>query len=140
MEEYTIAMLLPRENCNQVSGNYKCISCIRKSSIYFFASFLHRVFFLNLKVPQVVRRCYSPALMEHILRADILFTIGEFRNTTVTVMSSWKCLLIPLPIFCRSKYLISLFRAATWSAAFISLLAIPCKYQLVIPWQKYIIF
>ncbi|WVZ05026.1 hypothetical protein V8G54_018372 [Vigna mungo] len=50
-----------------------------------------------------------------------------FRYTTITVISSWKCLLTPSSIFCRSDTLISLFLAASRSAAFTSLLPIPCK-------------
>lgn len=49
----------------------------------------------------------------------------ESRNTTITVMSSWKCRRTPRSIFFKSEYLISLFFAASCSAAFTSLLALP---------------
>lgn len=50
-----------------------------------------------------------------------------FKNRTITVISSWKCRRTFLSIFLRSEYLISLFFAASWSAALISLLALPCN-------------
>ncbi|KAL0907136.1 hypothetical protein M5K25_025680 [Dendrobium thyrsiflorum] len=49
------------------------------------------------------------------------------RYITMTVMSSWKCLLVPRLIFLISSYLISLFFAATLRAAFTNLLAMPCN-------------
>ncbi|CAL1397447.1 unnamed protein product [Linum trigynum] len=45
----------------------------------------------------------------------------------MTVMSSWKWRLTFLSIFLKSEYLISLFLAASWSAAFTSLFALPCN-------------
>lgn len=51
----------------------------------------------------------------------------ESRNTTITVMSSWKCRRTPRSIFFKSEYLISLFFAASCSAAFTNLLALPCN-------------
>ncbi|RRT51950.1 hypothetical protein B296_00042562 [Ensete ventricosum] len=42
-----------------------------------------------------------------------LLTRLESRNTTTTVMSSWKCRRIPRSIFLRSEYLISRFLAAS---------------------------
>lgn len=48
------------------------------------------------------------------------------RNTTITVISSWKCLRTPRSIFFRSEYLISLFFAASCRAAFTNALALPC--------------
>lgn len=71
-----------------------------------------------------------PALILHVVPRDgTLFIRWESRNTTMTVMSSWKCLLTPLSIFFRSEYLISLFFAAIRSAALTSLLAIPCRWK-----------
>lgn len=58
-----------------------------------------------------------------------LLTRLESRNTTMTVMSSWKWRRTPRSIFLRSEYLISLFLAASCSAAVISLLAQPCKIK-----------
>nr|GLL19135.1 hypothetical protein BVRB_6g152710 [Ipomoea trifida] len=55
-----------------------------------------------------------------------LLTRLESRNKTTTVMSSWKCLRTPRSIFFRSEYLISRFFAASCSAAFTSLRALPC--------------
>ena len=52
-----------------------------------------------------------------------------FKNTTITVMSSWKWRLTFLSIFLRSEYLISLFLAASWRAAFISLFALPWRQR-----------
>lgn len=57
----------------------------------------------------------------------------ESRNTTTTVMSSWKCRRTPRSIFLRSEYLISRFFAASCSAAFTSLRALPCR----ISWHIY---
>lgn len=51
----------------------------------------------------------------------------ESRNTTATEMSSWKCRRTPRSIFFKSEYLISLFFAASCSAVFTNLLAIPCQ-------------
>lgn len=59
-------------------------------------------------------------------REELRLTRCESRNTTMTVISSWKCLLTPLSIFFRSEYLISLFFAASLRAVFMSFLAIPC--------------
>lgn len=56
-----------------------------------------------------------------------LLTRLESRNTTITVMSSWKCRRTPRSIFFKSEYLISLFLAASCKAAFTSLRALPCK-------------
>lgn len=50
----------------------------------------------------------------------------ELINTTITVMSSWKCRRTPRSIFFRSEYLISLFFAASCRATFTSLFALPC--------------
>lgn len=60
-----------------------------------------------------------------------LLTRLESRNTTMTVMSSWKWRRTPRSIFLRSEYLISLFLAASCSAALISFLAQPwnIKYR-----------
>ena len=57
----------------------------------------------------------------------VLLTRFESRNTTITVMSSWKWRGTPRSIFFKCEYLISPFFAATFKAAFTSLLALPCK-------------
>jgi len=64
-------------------------------------------------------------IFEHLTELALL-TRFESRNTTITVMSSWKCRRTPRSIFFRSEYLISLFFAASCKAAFTSLLALPC--------------
>lgn len=58
-----------------------------------------------------------------------LLTRFESRNTTMTEISSWKCLLTPRSIFFRSEYLISLFFAASCSAAFTSRRALPWRLE-----------
>ena len=58
-----------------------------------------------------------------------LLTRLESRNTTMTVMSSWKWRRTPRSIFLRSEYLISLFLAAACSAALINFLAQPWKIK-----------
>lgn len=58
-----------------------------------------------------------------------LLTRFESRYTTITVVSSWKWRRTPRSIFFKSEYLISLFFAASWSAAFTSLLALPWKKE-----------
>lgn len=72
-----------------------------------------------------------PPLIESVgPRQELLLFSLVFRNRTMTVMSSWKCLRTPRSILFRSEYLISLFFAASCSATLISLLAIPCnKHQ-----------
>lgn len=69
-----------------------------------------------------------PPLTERLgdLTELALLTKCESRNTTTTVMSSWKCLRTPLSIFFKSEYLISLFFAASCNAAFTNLRALPC--------------
>lgn len=59
----------------------------------------------------------------------VLLTRFESRYTTTTVVSSWKWRRTPRSIFFKSEYLISLFFAASWSAAFTSLLALPWKHS-----------
>lgn len=66
-----------------------------------------------------------PLIEMAVVETELLLIKDGFRNTTTTVISSWKCLLIPRSIFLRSEYRISLFLAATRSAALTSLLAIP---------------
>lgn len=51
---------------------------------------------------------------------------SEFKNKTITVISSWKCRRTFLSIDRRSEYRISRFLAASCKAALISLLALPC--------------
>jgi len=62
---------------------------------------------------------------EGLLLQLALLMAFESRNTTMTVISSWKWRLTPRSIFLRSEYLISLFLAASCIATFTSLRAIP---------------
>ena len=61
-----------------------------------------------------------------ILTEPARLTRFESRKMTTTVMSSWKCRRTPRSIFFKSENLISLFFAASCSAAFTNLLALPC--------------
>lgn len=54
-----------------------------------------------------------------------LLPLLEPRNTTITVVSSWKWRRTPRSIFFKSEYRISRFLAASCIAAFTSLLALP---------------
>lgn len=70
----------------------------------------------------------TPPLTERIGPWNELRLIRcESRKSTITVISSWKCLLTPRSIFCRSEYLISLFFAASCNAALTNFLATPWK-------------
>ena len=74
------------------------------------------------------RKFTPPPLMdieEGPLTELALLTRFESRNTTMTVMSSWKCRRTPRDIFFKSEYLISLFLAASCKAAFTNLRALP---------------
>lgn len=59
-----------------------------------------------------------------------------FMNRTMTVMSSWKCRRTFLSILMRSEYRISRFRAASWSAAFMSLFALPWTKRVCQSWYR----
>lgn len=78
-----------------------------------------------------------------------LLTRFESRNTTITVISSWKCRRTPRSTFFKSEYRISLFFAASCKAVFTSLRAIPCIKKshnfillhfsissLILPWLR----
>lgn len=73
-------------------------------------------------------RLMPPPLTDTLgLRTELArLTRCESRNTTTTVMSSWKWRRTPRSIFFRSEYLISLFFAASCNAVFTNLLALPC--------------
>lgn len=70
---------------------------------------------------------------------ELLLIRRGSRNTTTTVISSWKCLLTPLSIFFRSEYLISLFFAASWSAVLTSFRAIPYITKVIAVWNNIIV-
>lgn len=55
-----------------------------------------------------------------------------FKNKTITDISSWKWRRTFLSILRRSEYRISRFLAASWRAALISLLALPCSNTIVV--------
>lgn len=88
---------------------------------------LHQVAFSSMGARVFAGRLIPPPLTDKVgpLVELALLTRFESRNTTMTVMSSWKCLRTPRSIFFKSEYLISLFLAASSNAALTSLRALP---------------